>query len=90
MKLLRYGFTSSSTDNFWSPIPISDWLISCCGNLIIYQKGKKNKKDKYFDEKQQKKAKKVKIKQRSLLWTRSTDPWGKMLETLEIRREYRS
>ena len=44
MKLLRYGFTSSSTDNFWSPIPISDWLTSCCGNLIIYQKGKKNKK----------------------------------------------
>ena len=25
----------SSTDNFLSPIPVSVWLIFCCGNLIL-------------------------------------------------------
>ena len=41
------GFTStyqlySSTDNLLSPIPIpvSDWLIFCCGNLMLHQKKK--------------------------------------------------
>ena len=28
------------TDNFLSPNPVSDWLIFCCGNLILYQKKK--------------------------------------------------
>ena len=34
-----------STDNFLLPIPVSDWLILCCGNLILHQKNK-NKNDK--------------------------------------------
>ena len=39
----------------------SDWLIFCCGNLILYQKKKEIKmiKPQFFDEKQQKKAEKV-------------------------------
>ena len=27
-----------STDNFLSPVLISDWLIFCCGNSILHQK----------------------------------------------------
>ena len=23
---------------FWSPIPVSDWLIFCCGTPILHQK----------------------------------------------------
>ena len=30
-------FTYSSTDNFLSLISVSDWLIFCCGNLILIQ-----------------------------------------------------
>ena len=33
-------FTKSSTDNFLSPIPASDWLIFCYGNLILHQEKK--------------------------------------------------
>ena len=29
-------FTYGSTDNFWSPIPVSDLLMLCWGNLIIW------------------------------------------------------
>ena len=43
----RYHCTTSYsfTDNIWSPIPISDWLIFYCGNLILHQK-KRNQNDK--------------------------------------------
>ena len=37
--------THSSTDNFGSPIPVSDWLIFCSGYLMLRQK-KKNENDK--------------------------------------------
>ena len=30
----------SSTDKFYLPISVSDWLIFCCGNLILHQKKK--------------------------------------------------
>ena len=30
----------SSTDSWKPPIHVSDWLISCCGNLILHQKKK--------------------------------------------------
>ena len=30
--------TYSSTDSLKSPIHLSDWLIFCCGNLILHQK----------------------------------------------------
>ena len=30
----------SSTDNFLSPIPVSDWLLFCCKTLTINQKRK--------------------------------------------------
>ena len=29
--------TCNSTDNFLSPIPVSDWLIFCGVNWILYQ-----------------------------------------------------
>ena len=31
-------FAYNSTDNFLSPIPVSDWLISSYGNAIFHQK----------------------------------------------------
>ena len=49
----------SSTDSFLASIPVSDWLIFCCGNLILYKKRNENDKNKFFDEKQQKKCKNV-------------------------------
>ena len=57
--------THSSADNFLSPIPVSDWLIFFCGNLILHQKIRKNDtemkmiKTHFFDEKQHKYTKKV-------------------------------
>ena len=30
-------FAYSSTDNFLSPTQVSDWLIFCCGKLILHQ-----------------------------------------------------
>ena len=38
--------THSSTDNFGSPIPVSDCLIFCSGYLMLRQKKKKNENDK--------------------------------------------
>ena len=45
-----------STDIFLSPLPISDWLTFCCGNLKIQRK--ENEKNKFCDENQQKMLKK--------------------------------
>ena len=42
------------SNNFLSPIPVSDWLIFCGGILILYQKKKRTrKKHKFYNEKQQ-------------------------------------
>ena len=38
-----FFYTYSTTDNFLSPIPVSDWLILCYGNMILHQKKKKGK-----------------------------------------------
>ena len=38
MKLDRNTNPYSSTNNFFSPIPVSDWLIFCCRNFILHQK----------------------------------------------------
>ena len=38
--------TYSCTDNILSPIPVSDWLIFCCGNAI--KKGNEIDKNKHF------------------------------------------
>ena len=38
--ILTYSFT----DNFLSPIAIFDWLIFCCGNLILHQIRNENNK----------------------------------------------
>ena len=37
-KYLRLSLTYSSTDNFLSPNPISDWFLFCCGNSMLHQK----------------------------------------------------
>ena len=36
-----YWLTYSSTDDFLSPIPNSDWLVFYCGNLILHVKEKR-------------------------------------------------
>ena len=38
--ILTYSFT----DNFLSSIAVFDWLIFCCGNLILHQKRNENDK----------------------------------------------
>ena len=38
----RWDQTHSSTDNSLSPIPVSDWLIFCCGKLYFIKKWNKN------------------------------------------------
>ena len=48
----------SSTDNFLSPILISDWLIFFFGNLILCQKRNENDKNTNFMKKKNKKKKK--------------------------------
>ena len=42
----NFFYTYSSNENFLSPIPVSDCLVFCCGNLILYPKKKGNKYDK--------------------------------------------
>ena len=32
--------THSSADTYRPPIHVSDWLILCCGNLILHQRKK--------------------------------------------------
>ena len=75
-QIIPYSFT----DIWEPPIHVSDWLICYCGNLILYQKKRKHK---FYDEKQQKKA-----LSNIFLWTRHTDPWCNMLQTLERRRKH--
>ena len=47
-------FAYSSTDNFLSLIPISDWLIFCCVKLMLHKKRNQNDKHEFFAEKKQK------------------------------------
>ena len=55
----RYTLPYSSTDNYLSPIPVSEWLIFCCGNLTLTKKEMKMRKTQFsLIEKQQKKCKK--------------------------------
>ena len=61
----------SSTDNFLSPIPISDWLIFCWENLMLHKKRTENDKTHFFDEKQ-KNAKKVCVNKSSILYSELT------------------
>ena len=50
-----FFYTYSSTDSLLSPVPVFNWFIFCCGNLILRQK-KENKQKwlnyKFYDEKQ--------------------------------------
>ena len=56
-RYIATGYAYSSTDNFLSPILISDWLIFCCENLIRYQKKEtKDDKNTIFDKNDKKKA----------------------------------
>ena len=40
-----------STESFLLPIPVSDWLIFCCGNLIVFKKRNENDKQINFEMK---------------------------------------
>ena len=43
----------SSTDSFLSPVTVSDWLMFCCGNLILYQNRNENHKNTNYLKQQQ-------------------------------------
>ena len=45
----------SYTDSWKPPIHVSDWLIFCCGNLILHQKRNENNKNTNFTRKSKKK-----------------------------------
>ena len=68
------------------------WLVNTLLRKFSTSSKKKKKKrnEKFYDKKQQKNTKNEyqNIKQYSLLWTHSTNPWCDMLQTLDIRREY--
>ena len=72
----KHSLSYSSTDNLLSPIPASDELIFCCGNLVLHKKERKEKrkkemkiiKNKFFVEKN-KKCQKCIYKQRVALFT---------------------
>ena len=68
------------TDNFLSPISLSDLLILCSKNWILYKKKKWKWKNKFVDDKR-KQCQKIlcKEKKHSLLWTHPTDPCSKLL-----------
>ena len=76
LKLSCYSICSS-TYNFLSPILVSDWSVFDTS----LKKRNKNDKNIFFYKKRQEQQKKA--------WTRPTDPWCNMLETLEIQRKYR-
>ena len=44
------------SDNLLSPVSITDWLIFCCGNLILHQKGNEKDKNRSFLIKSNKKV----------------------------------
>ena len=66
----------SSTDTSLSFIPISDWLISCCGSLMLHQKMKWKDEIQIFWWRTRKQCQKSvgKRKSHSLLKTRPIDP----------------
>ena len=69
------------------------WLVSILLQKFDTSSNKEMKmiKTQFWGEKQQQNSKKlyVNIKQHSLLWTRPTNRWSNMIETLEIRRKYK-
>ena len=73
--IVSHCYAYNSTDSWKLPIHVSDWLILCCGNLILHKKRNENhKKHKFYNEKQQKNAKKVyEALSNMFLRTRSTD-----------------
>ena len=75
IKLMLYRY--SSTDNFFSPIADSDWLIFCCVNVDTSSKKEmKMIKMHFLNEKQEKDNIKRNLNRELhyLLWTFSTDP----------------
>ena len=76
-------YSKSSTDNFLPPIPISDWLIFCCRNLILHEKKNwKWQKHKSYDKNKRKMPKKNEYENKLwhfLLWNRPTERWFNML-----------
>ena len=74
------------------PIQVSDWLICCCGNLMLYQKKKEMKMIKaqilWWKTAKKMSEKYMKVLRNIFLWTRHTDPWYNMLQTLERRIKY--
>ena len=47
-KVMWVAYVYISTESFLLLIPVSDWLIFCCGNLIVRKK--RNENDKYYEQ----------------------------------------
>ena len=43
-----YTLAYNSADSWNPPTRVSDWLIFCCGNLMLYQKRNENDKNTNF------------------------------------------
>ena len=81
-----YSYTSAPLGNFLSPISVSDWLIFCCENSMLYQK--RNENDTNTNILMKKKKKKENIcKYNVAFFVVNSPPWWNMLQTLEIRRK---
>ena len=51
-RFVKVAYVYISTENFLLPIPISEWLLFCCRNLILLKKRNENDEHNFFDEKQ--------------------------------------
>ena len=85
--LFRTLPTYSSTDIWKPPIHVSDWLICCCGNLILYQKNKNDKNTNFMMKNSKKMSEKYMKALRNIFYERAA-PSCNMLQILERRRKY--
>ena len=75
-----------SIDTFLSPLPISDWLTFCCGNLILHRKKKKRKwKKQILWWKSTENAKKSTFKHEVAFFTLNSLYWPMMEHAPNIR-----
>ena len=66
---ISFLFKPPCTDNFFSLVLVSDWLIFCCRNLNLNLKEMKMIKTQFFNEKQQQKCHKSIYKLKLVFFT---------------------
>ena len=77
-------FNMESTCCVCRAIPVFDWLIFCCRNLILYQKRNENYKSNFFVAKQKWQKSICKHNIAFVTLISSPDPWCNMLQTEKI------